>query len=322
MGASLVAELLQLIEYARGARLLKEVDGKQVCEAVLRGQFAESMIKELYRQSLIEGFSGENTDNEKLFTSLEPLSVCIGLDAYEVAEIHEEIGKLIYEQYLSKALKRGGIGDKEEAFLAQIKDVLDLDGGKMDTVVREQKEEYVSNLVEKAFLDPSVEPAAVTKIRDEAALYDVDLVEDLEVNSFRLEKMFSVELDAVLDSGELDSGDTSVLEELCESMHVTEERAQELLGLLVQKKTADGILQASALVRQNRPEEMKEELERVLRFASLLSGPVRTPGVSGELKQEMFMLYQASSLGGEVTEESKAKVALLKEVMGLEAAAA
>ena len=90
MGASLVAELLQLIEYARGARLLKEVDGKQVCEAVLRGQFAESMIKELYRQSLIEGFSGENTDNEKLFTSLEPLSVCIGLDAYEVAEIHEE----------------------------------------------------------------------------------------------------------------------------------------------------------------------------------------------------------------------------------------
>ena len=33
--------------------------------------------------------------------------------------------------------------DKEEAFLAQIKDVLDLDGGKMDTVVREQKEEYV-----------------------------------------------------------------------------------------------------------------------------------------------------------------------------------
>ena len=105
-------------------------------------------------------------------------------------------------------------------------------------------------------------------------------------------------------------------------MHVTEERAQELLGLLVQKKTADGILQASALVRQNRPEEMKEELERVLRFASLLSGPVRTPGVSGELKQEMFMLYQAGSLGGEVTEESKAKVALLKEVMGLEAAAA
>ena len=90
MGASLVAELLQLVEYARGARLLKEVDGKQVCDAVLRGQFAESMIKELYRQSLIEGFSGENTDNEKLFTSLEPLSVCIGLDAYEVAEIQAD----------------------------------------------------------------------------------------------------------------------------------------------------------------------------------------------------------------------------------------
>ena len=40
--------------------------------------------------SLIEGFSGENTDNEKLFTSLEPLSVCIGLDAYEVAQLADD----------------------------------------------------------------------------------------------------------------------------------------------------------------------------------------------------------------------------------------
>jgi len=322
MGASLTSEMLALVEYAQGARLLKTTDGGQVCSATLRGQFAETMVKEMYRQCLVEGFSGEGAQNERLFGSLEPLSLVIGLDAPEVAEIHEEIGALIYRQYLGKALKTGGIGDKEEQFLAQIKGVLDLDDAKCDVVVREQKVEYVSNLVNKLFLDPSVEAAAVTKVRDAAALYDVDLVEELEVNSFRLEKMFSVEVEELIDSGELDTGDTSALEEVCESLHVTEERAQEILQVIVQKKAVGGILQASALVRQDRADEMKEELDRMLRFASLLPGAVSTPGVSAELKQEMYMLYQASSLGSEIDEGAKEKTALLKEVMGLQERAA
>merc|ERR1712106_1274178 len=70
------------------------------------------------------------------------------------------------------------------------------------------------------------------------------------------------------------------------------------LEATVQKKAASGILQAATLMQASRAEEMMEELETLLRFATLIPGVVATPAVKPQQKQEMFMLFQASALGG------------------------
>ena len=214
MGQSLAAEMLELVEFAKGARLLKSEGGRDVSDATLAGQFSNVLIKELYRQSLLEGFSGtEAAQNEKLFSSLGPLAAVVGLDEDEVSEIHSEIGTLIFEQYLRKNLKQaGGLSAENEQFLAQIVGVLSLNQQKMDIVLREQKVDFVDFQVQKIFTSSMVEPEEVTKLRDIAELYDVDLVEDLDVNRFRLDKMFAVELEALIDTGDLSKDDMSALE--------------------------------------------------------------------------------------------------------------
>merc|ERR1719424_1586162 len=262
MGQSLAAEVLELVEYAKGARLLSSEGGRDLSAATLAGQFSSSVIKELYRQSLLEAFSGsEAAQNERLFSSLGPVAAVIGLDAEDVSEIHEEIGKLIFEQYLRKSLKQaGGLAEKD--------------------------------------------------------------VEVLEVNRFRLEKMFAVELEALIDAGDLATGDTSVLEEVCEGLKVSEETAAEILEATVQKKAASGILQAATLMQASRAEETMEELETLLRFATLIPGVVATPAVKPQQKQEMFMLFQASALGdGDMSAETKEKATNLQRIFGMPTAA-
>jgi len=324
MGQSLISEVLGLVEYATASRLLTSEGGADVSAATLAGQFSSSVIKELYRQALLEAFSGsESAQNEQLFSTLGPVAAVFGLDAEDVSEIHTEIGKLIFEQYLRKSLKQaGGLAEKDEQFLAQITSVLSLDAAKMDLVVREQKLEFVDKQCSKIFSDQTVEPAEVTKLRDMAALYEVDLVEDLEVNRFRLEKMFAVELESLIDAGDLAQGDTSVLEEVCEGLKVSEEKAAEILEATVQKKAASGILQAATLMQASRAEEMMEELEKLLSFATLIPGVVATPAVKPQQKQEMFMLFQASALGdGDMSAGTKDKATNLQRIFGMPTAA-
>ena len=320
MGQSLAAEMLELVDFAQGARLLKSEGGRDVSDATLAGQFSNDLIKELYRQSLLEGFSGtEAAQNEKLFSSLGPLAAVVGLDAEVVAEIHSEIGTLIFEQYLRKNLKQaGGLSAENEQFLAQIVGVLSLNQQKMDIVVREQKVDFVDFQVQKIFTSPTVEPEEVTKLRDIAELYDVDLVEDLDVNRFRLEKMFSVELEALIDAGDLSKEDMSALEEVCEGLKISEEQAAEILEATVEKKAARGILQAATLMQASRADEMMEELETLLRFADLVPGVVDTPAVKLNQKQEMFMLFQANALGdGDNSDEAKEKATNLQRIFGM-----
>ena len=93
--------------------------------ATLAGQFSSSVIKELYRQALLEAFSGsESAQNEQLFSTLGPVAAVFGLDAEDVSEIHTEIGKLIFEQYLRKSLKQAG-GLAEKAHNSGVSDLLD-----------------------------------------------------------------------------------------------------------------------------------------------------------------------------------------------------
>ena len=72
-----------------------------------------------------------------------------------------------------------------------------------------------------------------------------------------------------------------------------------------------------------RPGDACAELERVLKFAALLpETSADAKAVSESERSELYMLYQASQLtAGAVTEESTAKLELLKSVLGLAAAA-
>jgi len=330
-GGSLSTEVLNLVDFAINARILmptkiqEDVNGTMVEKDVevigtsLRGEFNVKALKELYRQYLIEAFSGQNSaQNARLFNNLNRLALVLGLEEEEVAAIHNELGSMIYRRYLSRALQTGLIGDRERSFLDSIRQALDMEQDKCDKLVREAEVNKVSDMVSNMFDRSQVNAETVREVRDTADTLEVDLLTDVVVTKSRLEKMFEVELEDLVESGELTLGDMGALEEICEALHVSEERAEEMLQEAVTRRCNTGALQAVALLRQGAEAAMMDELKKVLKFAAIAPYTVEMPAVSMEEKQEVYMLFQANALtGGAPDEETKAQLELLKTMVGI-----
>jgi len=322
-------EMLNLVDFAVASKAIatQEVDGQlvEVIGCNLRDEFPERTLKGLYKGFLTEAFSDADANlKEKIFNALEKASLILGLADNEVAPIHNEIGSKVYRQYTAKALVKGPLGAAEMGFLDSIKDALGMEQVLCDQLVRDQQLNRVSMLLESMFEKDSVLVEDVRKMRDAADLYDVNLLDDLQVSKLKLERLFQVELIDLVDTGALKADDLSALEEVCESLHIDEERATKMLEEVVQKRASSGVLQAAALLRQNAAEAAVEELSTILKYASMMEVQAEC-SVSAKERSELFMLYQASTLSGSDDSASKgqaeAQLELLKSVMGMAEAA-
>jgi len=160
----------------------------------------------------------------------------------------------------------------------------------------------------------------VRKMRDAADTYDVDLVEDLQINQFRLERLFLCEVEDLVDSGELTPANLGAVEEPATQLHISEESATRMLEEVVVKRTSGGLLQAAADMRMGSGDRAVEEISRMLRFAALMAdAQAKGVNVSEGERNELYTLYQASMLGtaGGMDAEAKERCELLRSVMGL-----
>jgi len=320
----LTAEILNLVEFCEGSKVLTKEGDAETTIVDLRSDFEPKMLVELYRQYLIEAFSGKSQEqNQRLFSNLERLSLVLGLQAPEVSSVHNELGKTIFENYLSKALQKGPVGDQERQFLYSVKETLSLDQDKCDELVREQEITRVSNLMESLFGGAAITAEGTRKMRDTAEQLDVSLTADVGVLRGRLDKMFVVEVEDLIDAGTLTPEDTGDLEEICEAFEVNEERATMLLEETAAKRIKAGLLQASALYRQGATEPMVTEVTRLLKFATFSPSQAPIIGFSADDKQELYMLYEASLLADADADagESASQLEVLKKVIGLSAPA-
>ena len=178
----------------------------------------------------------------------------------------------------------------------------------------------MSESLEAMFEAPSVEADDVRKMLENIDTYDVDLVEDLQINSFRLERMFLCMLEELVETGELKPDDMSALEDVCEPLRIDEETAAKRVEEVVRKRTSGGVLQAASCLRQGAGDAACKEMTRVLKFATLLGGAsAETPNVSEGERNELYMVYQASMLAdGDIDAEGKAQLEMLRAVMGLQ----
>ena len=336
-GSSLTTEVLNLVDFCEAARVLteevteiKQGDGittkkkVAVCAASLADDVPDKMRTQLYRQYLVKAFSSSNSaKNARLFGNLEKLALVLGLQDGAVRSVHDELGGVIYRQYCGRALQNGALGDQERMFLGQIKSTLDMEQETCDKLVRDCELGRVRTMVDVMFERGQVLAPDVRKMRDMADTLDVDLVKDLDVRRERLDRMFTVELENMVDEGEVTAGDLGAIEELAEPLHVEDADAQKLLVKLVTERCSSGLLQATADLRGSDQPAAATELGRVLKFAGLApevaEGGVALPSISAAEKQELFLLYQANSLTAGEADASKAEsIALLKEVLGLQ----
>jgi hypothetical protein len=292
----------------------------EVAATTLQSKFDKRQLAELYRQYLVEAFQDSDKDkSQRLFSNLERLALVLGIADETVRSIHDDIGGMIYRRYLGRALQDGSdIGPSEMQFLDSIRDTLGLAQQRCDDLIRDMRLNRVATLIETMFETSNLNAAEIRKCVAAAEMFDVDLLEDLQLPTPKLEKMFSVEMEDLVESGELTVDNTDALSECCETFHVTEARATAMVEAAVSKRCAGGVLQATACLRRSAISEMVDALKRTLQYARLSPAPVSVPLVSEKEKGELYMLFQAQMLAdGASAEECQPDLDLLKTVVGL-----
>jgi len=319
---SLGTEVLNLVDFCVSSKVLTSENQGDVISVSLRGEFEDRVLKELYRQYLIEAFSGtRSAQNERLFSNLSRLALVLGLNDKEVASIHNELGSIIYRNYLGRTLQEGDIGEKDMQFLGSIKQALNMDSKKCEELVMEAKVNHVNGMFE-GMLRGDFKAEDVRQMRDKADQYEIDLLDDLHFSEQRRASLFVCELEDLINSGELTPEDTGALEELCEPFRFSETQASEILTQTVKKQAFAGFVEASAALGMEDHATAVDKVKGILKFAQLVPTPVELPkSLSVEDRQELLMLFQANALtDGAVEEAKKGQIELLKRIMSLEGA--
>lgn len=235
----------------------------------------------------------------------------------EVAAIHANIGSLIYKNYVSQALLKGPLDTKDVEFLQNIQKMLSMKEEQCETIMKDAKNSRVSVLLEQIFNQPKVLPESVKKMRETAKLLEVDIVKDLSITPDQRSRLFSVEIDAAIDRGELTADNQTLVGEVQAGLQVSDEKAKEVLLDCIQRRCLNHLVQAAASLRQDRSETAVSELKTMLRFGKLLPTKVIAPAVSLNEKQELFLLFQAFIItDGALTDEAKGQINLLKTMFG------
>ncbi|EOD11727.1 hypothetical protein EMIHUDRAFT_459736 [Emiliania huxleyi CCMP1516] len=298
IGGAVSSEVLNLVDFALAARVLtpQSADGveTEVAATSLKGKFEQRALNELYRQYLIEAFGGsDEAQNQRLLTSLGRLALVLGLESHEVNKVHNELGSIIIRRYAGNAIKAGPLGAKEMQFVDSIRATLELPQDRIDALLRDVRLNRVAALIEAMFEKSNLNSDEIRKVLSEADLLEVNLRDDLDVPKARLEKMFSIEMEALIEGDELTADDSSALLELCESLQIEEERAAALVDEAVSKRCTGGVLQATACMRRGASTEVVKELDRALKFARLSPSSVALPSVGENEKGELYLMYQA-----------------------------
>lgn len=284
----------------------------------LRGDLQPKICNELYKQYVIQCFSAQTRgEKQRLFSALDQLGSIIGLKEDEIGKIHSEIGTVIYKNYVNQALLKGPIEDKDKEFLTNIQNMLSMKADHCEKLLKDAKENRVSVLLEQIYGQPKVLPETVRRMRNIASALEVDLVKDLKVSAEQRGKLFGVEIDAAIDTGELSADNQALVAEVQKSLQVEDEAAKTILLSCIQRRTLSHLVQAAASLRQDRSESAVAEMKTMLRYGKLLPAKVNAPAVSVSEKRELYLLFQADVItDGVVDDKARDQVNLLKTMFG------
>eukprot|EP00177_Eucheuma_denticulatum_P004452 GFKZ01008083.1.p1 GENE.GFKZ01008083.1~~GFKZ01008083.1.p1 ORF type:complete len:1055 (-),score=199.96 GFKZ01008083.1:1463-4627(-) len=284
----------------------------------LRGDIQPNVQTELYKQYVIQCFTAQTRgEKQRLFGVLDQLGSILGLQGEEVEKIHAEIGTVIYKNYVSQALLKGPIEDKDTEFLKNIQQMLSMKEDQCAGLLKDAKENRISVLLEQIFGQAKVLPETVKKMRNTAIELGVDIVKDLSVTKDQRKRLFGVEIDAAIDTGALSAENQSLIQEAKQGLYVDDDSAREVLLSCIQRRTLSHLVQAAASLRQNRSESAVAEMKAMLRYGKLLPSKVNAPAVSVSEKRDLYLLFQADVIIDDVIGESeREQVNLLKTMFG------
>jgi len=272
----------------------------------------DNVAEALYRQFVVAGFQeSDPAKSAALSSGRAKLGGIIGFDKADMDRIGALIAGGIYENYIATAMDgKNDLDQQDMMFLAQIQDKLEMTEEMGERLLIETQKQLLNRQLEKIFTAGTmITPSQIKDVRNQAVAMDINLGDDLGIETDRLGRMFTLEIEAGIEDGTVtaENGSDAVVE-VQESLGLTVQRAQTLLENMVQSRCGILLQNISSDVMQGNDIRAVADAVRLVKFVKFVGGGVDLQ-CNGNMAEQIVNVYAASDAS------SGEEVELLKGVL-------
>jgi len=234
------------------------------------------MAQALFRQFVVSGFGAPAGDPKVAMVDAKAQSFgsILGLKLEHQAAVRQNIASLIYDNFVSNALKsKPALDQQDMMFLANVQTKLNVTSDKSEEMLVDCQKKFIKDQMDDLWSNvASLTGDQVKTFRERVMTMGMDLKTDVQVAHNKLVALFQVEVKNAIETSLISPESTTLLSEIQESLGLEVSEAESALGALVTSVVKLGLEQIDREILRGRDENAVGELEVILKFLQLVQG--------------------------------------------------
>jgi hypothetical protein len=158
-------------------------------------------------------------------------------------------------------------------------------------LIKNGKKSSVNLAVEKIFASPKIDPSSVTKTRNMALQFGIDLAAELNISLEQRSKLFRIELDSGIEEGIITNESQNLIGEIQIAYGLEDDVTKRILAECITNKSEGHLINAIASLRRKSENEALNEIQKMLNFGNLLPLTIEASVGSVKEKTDLYDLY-------------------------------
>jgi hypothetical protein len=277
----------------------------------------EKVAELCYRQFVVSSFTDQSPNAARYEASKATFGGILGLSTEKMEEIGSNIGGMVYDNYITQSMStKGALDQQDMMFLANIQGKLGISAEKGEEMMLETQKKIISEEA-SALLDSGCPaPEQIKAFREKCNSMGLDLETDVGLSKSRLVNMFAMEITPGIDSGEITMESAEQLQEIQESLGLSEEEGEEVISTLITER-ANGILaDIIGCMLRGMDAVAVESMEALVQYAAFVDGDLGFE-VEEANANRAYNMFENKDWSGVDEEEVERQKALLRKALGV-----
>mmetsp|Transcript_27401 Transcript_27401/g.74304 ORF Transcript_27401/g.74304 Transcript_27401/m.74304 type:complete len:657 (+) Transcript_27401:1573-3543(+) len=331
-GANMMLEVVNMVDFYEGNNLWEGTTDEATNATTYtyrvdaKGMAEEKMLEEVYRQFTVSSFQARGSPGQQKRYALAQTHFAgiLGIGAEREAEIKQDIGKVVYSNYVKQLLtSKGRIEQQDMQFLVNIQQVLKMEDEFCFELLGKLQKNFLREQIDKAIGGASagkITGELAKSVRDRADSMGIDVREELKLDMTLKSDLFLAEVESAIKSKAVTVDNKELIEDFQDAWGIPNDVATKDFTRMVEAKCIAGVKSASQDLNNSNERSAVRYIDELLGYAQFIPQAVQHDAkVSKADKEKVLATYTAAkaSFDGDTDPEVTARLELLSTVLGL-----
>lgn len=285
--------------------------------AIGMGCIDEPVAELCYRQFVVSSFTDQSPNAARYEASKAAFGGILGLTADKMEEIGNNIGSMVYDNYITQSMStKGALDQQDMMFLANIQGKLGISAEQGEKMLLDTQKKIISEEASMLFDAGAASPEQVKEFREKCNSMGLDLESDVGLTKSRLVTMFAMEITPGIDSGEITMESADLLAEIQESLGLSEEEGEEVIAGLITDRAKGILADVIGCMLRGMDAVAVESLNTLVQYAAFVDGDLGLE-VEESNANRAYNLFESKDWSGVDEEKIEYQKQLLKTALGM-----